>query len=340
MVLSTAQLLDFILGLFLAALLLRGWARGFVREILDLIGLVGGLWIALKLSGPFGDFLTRSFGVTPEVARIGAGIALFVLFGISLSVAAHYLSKVMSLPGLSTVNRVGGAAVAIGWGVALVLVVVSVVRVLPIPDGWEAQLDRSSVVGAIAGPDAFPQQIFEILAGDNVLGALASIQDIFGTSRAVPEEGETLSIPSAAPDEIRQARNEAGEIVEGINRFRTGLGLRPLLQSEGIDRVAEQKATSSYTSGKLFRGTDCSRDLAEAGVRPAVCDELVALAGTSLGALDGILDSGFGPQRIGRPRLRPHRSLCRRRPYRPPGGRGAQRLKPEPQVPRPVSGAW
>ena len=66
-------MLDFILGLFLAALLVRGWTRGFVREILDLIGLVVGLWIAFKLNAPFGDFLTQNFGVTSEVARIGAG---------------------------------------------------------------------------------------------------------------------------------------------------------------------------------------------------------------------------------------------------------------------------
>ncbi|MFV1962992.1 MAG: CvpA family protein, partial [Acidimicrobiia bacterium] len=284
-------MLDFILGLILAALLVRGWVRGFVREILDLIGLVGGLWIAFTLSAPFGDFLTRSFGVTPEVARIGAGIALFVLFGVSLSVAAHYLSKVMNLPGLSMVNRAGGAAVAFGWGIALVLVLVNVVRVLPIPDDWATQLDESSVVAVIAGPDALPQQLLDRLAGDNVLSALASIQDIFGTSRAVPEEGQVLSIPPAASDEIRQVREEADEIVEEINRFRTGLGLRPLLQSEGIGEVAEQKAASSYTSGRLFRGTNCSRDLTDAGVRTAVCGEVVALAGTSLGALDGMLDS-------------------------------------------------
>ncbi len=294
-------MLDFIIGLILAALLVRGWLRGFVREILDLVGLVAGLWIAFKLSAPFGDFLTRSFGVTPEVARIGAGIALFVLFGVSLSVAAHYLSKVMSLPGLNMVNRVGGAAVAVAWGVALVLVVVNVVRVLPIPDQWETQLDESSVVEAIAGPGAPPQQLFDSLAGDNVLGALASIQGIFGTSRAVPEEGQELSIPSAAPDEVRQIRDEADEIVEEINRFRAGLELRPLLQSEGIDEVAEQKAASMYISGRLFRGTNCSGDLTEAGVRIAVCGEVVALAGTTLGALDGILDSGSGHDELADP---------------------------------------
>ena len=52
-------MLDFVLGLFLAALLVRGWVRGLVRELLDLVGLVVGLWIAFKLSQPFGDFLAN-----------------------------------------------------------------------------------------------------------------------------------------------------------------------------------------------------------------------------------------------------------------------------------------
>jgi len=294
-------MLDFILGLVIAALLVRGWVRGFVRELLDLVGLVVGLWIAFKLSAPFGDFLTRSFGVTPEVARIGAGIALFVLFGASLSIAAHYLSKVMSLPGLNMVNRVGGAAVAVAWAVALILVVVNVVRVLPIPETWETQIEESSMVEAIAGHDAIPQQLFESLAGDNALAALASIQDIFGTSRAVPEENEVMSIPAAASDEVRQVRDEAGEIVEEINRFRTGLGLRPLLESGGITELAEEKATAMYTTGRMFRSENCSGDLTAAGVRTVVCGEAVALAGTSLGALDGILDSESGQAELSNP---------------------------------------
>ena len=294
-------MVDFILGLFLTGLLLRGWLRGFVREILDLVALVIGLWIAFRLSAPLGDFLTRSFGVTPEVARIGAGIALFVLFGVSMSVAAHYLSKMMKLPGLNMVNKLGGAAVAVAWGVAIVLVVVNVVGVLPIPDGWKDQLDQSTVAQAIAGPDALPQQLFESLAGDNVLGALASIQDIFGASRAVPEGDEVLTIPPAAPDEVRQVRDEAAGLIEEINRFRAGLGLGALQPSDAITDVAEEKAVASYTSGTLVRDADCSGALTRAGVRVALCGEAIALAGTALGALDGILDSDSGHTELSQP---------------------------------------
>ena len=294
-------MVDFILGLFLTGLLVRGWLRGFVREILDLVALVIGLWIAFKLSAPLGDFLTHSFGVTPEVARIGAGIALFVLFGVSMSVAAHYLSKMTKLPGLDMVNRVGGAAVAAAWGVAIVLVVVNVVAVLPIPEGWKDKLDESTVAHAIAGPDALPQQLVESLAGDNVLGAVASIQDIFGASRAVVEGDEALTIPPATGEEVRQVRNEATEFVDEINKFRAGLGLGALQPSDAITEVAEEKAVASYTSGMLQKSADCSGALTAVGVRVALCGEAIALAGTALGARDGILDTDSSRDELSKP---------------------------------------
>lgn len=287
-------MLDFILGLFLAGLLVRGWLRGFVRETLDLVGLIVGLWIAVKLSGPFGDFLTSGFGVTPEVARIGAGIALFLLFGVSMSVAAHYLSRLMSLPGLNLINRLGGAAVAVAWGVALVVVLVNVARVIPFLDDWEDQLDDSTVVTAVAGPGALPQELFESLLGDNVLAALDAIQDIFGSSRAVPEGAETLAFPPAPSDEIRQARDETGQVLEEINEFRAGLGVSPLVPSDAMTVAAEDSAEAMYTSGMLARSPDCRAVLADSGAQVAGCGEALALAGSALGALDGILESVSG----------------------------------------------
>lgn len=287
-------MIDFLLGLLLAGLLVRGWLRGFVREFLDLVGLIVGLWIAIRLSSPLGDFLTRSFGVTPEVARIGAGMALFLLFGVSMSVAAHYLSKVMNLPGMTLVNRMGGAAVAVAWGVALMVVAINVARVLPLPEGWEDQLEESTVVDAIAGPDAVPQELFDALAGDNVLAALAAIQDVFGQSRAVPEGDEQLPFPSAPPEETRQVRAEAETIVAEINEFRSGLGARAVRASEAMRRAAEFRAAAMYTSGVLGRVSDCVATLADAGAQVVECGQGIALAGSALGALDGILDSETG----------------------------------------------
>lgn len=294
-------MLDFLLGLALAGMLLRGWSRGFIREILDLVGLVVGIWIAFRLSTPFGDFLTDSFGVTPEVARIGGGIALFVLFGAALSIAASYLSKVMSLPGLSMVNRVGGSVVAVGWGVAIVLLLVSVASLLPIPGGWRDQIDDSNVAQAIAGPDARPRQWFESVAGDNVMSAMGALQDIFGSSRAVPEGEESIDIPPAAEDEVRQVRDEAARLLERINEHRVGLGLGAVQPVDVVTQLAEDHAIARYESGKLVRLQDCRTTLSQRSYLVLGCDNAVALAGTTVAGYDGILETASGEAMLGNP---------------------------------------
>jgi uncharacterized protein YkwD len=285
-------LIDFILGLFLAGLLVRGWLRGFVRESLDLVGLVVGLWIAFRLSGPLGEFITDRFGVSPEVATIGAGVVLFLLFGVAMSIAAHYLSKVMSLPGLNLINRIGGAVVAAAYGIAIVLVVVNVARVLP---GNGDRFEDSTVAQAIAGPDAIPQKIFTTLAADAVLGPLASIQGLFGADRAVPEGDEALEIPPAAPDEVRQVREEAAAVLQQVNEYRTGQGLAALGESSSLAQVAETRAVEMYTSGRISRehppGGNVADDLAAAGIRLARVGENLALASSARAAFDAMLES-------------------------------------------------
>jgi uncharacterized protein YkwD len=282
-------LIDFILGLFLAGLLVRGWLRGFVREVLDLVGLVLGLWVAIRLSQPLGEFLTDRFGATPEVATIGGGIALFLLFGIAMSIAAHYLSRMMSLPGLNLANRFGGAAVAALWGIAIVLVVVNISRVLPF--GGD-RFEDSTVANAIAGPDALPQQFFASLETDGILAPLASIQELFGSGRAVPEGDEVLEIPPARADEVRQVREEAAEFLARVNEDRTGLGLSPLGESSSLVDIAERRAIEMYTGGRISRehppGGSVADDVAAAGLRLARVGENLGLASSWRAALDAM----------------------------------------------------
>lgn len=294
-------MIDFILGLVLAAMLLRGWTRGFVRESLDLVGLVLGIWIAFRLSSPFGDFLTATFDVSPEFARIGGGLVLFVLFGALLSVAAHYLSRLMNLPGLSMVNRVGGAAVAMGWGVVIVLIVVSLAVLLPLPDSWHDELEESRIVELIAGEGAVPRKVFESVAGDNVMAALASIRGIFGSSRATPQDDEALVFPAARRDEVRQVRAEADAVLEELNEQRVAAGLNAVAVVGPMTQLAEERAVSSYQRGMLRRMDNCVSALAERDYKVPRCDDATALASTAIAAYDAIAGTERGLAMIENP---------------------------------------
>ena len=197
----------------------------------------------------------------------------------------------MRLPGLNLANRVGGSILAVVWALALMLVIVNVARVLPLPESWDDQLDRSVVVEAVAGPDAWPQRVFHRLAGDTVLSTLYSLQNLFGTERVVPRAGEEVDLPPARPDEIRQVRNEAEMILDELNRHRTGDELTLLAPSDILFDLAELRASDSYASGLLTRDGDCTAEAeSRMSVRLIHCSEAVALASTALAALDAILD--------------------------------------------------
>lgn len=57
-------MIDLVIALILVGLAVRGWRRGLVREVIDLVSLVLGTFLAFRLSGPVGDFITDRFGVT------------------------------------------------------------------------------------------------------------------------------------------------------------------------------------------------------------------------------------------------------------------------------------
>ena len=216
-----------------------------------------------------------------------------------MTVAAHFLSRFMRLPGLSLINRVGGVAVAVAWGVAIAFVVLSLARVLPLPDDWQAEVDNSRAAEAIVGDDAVPRQVFETVAGEDVMAAAAAIQDIFGEARAVPQGAESFEFPASGSDEVRQVRAEASEVVDSINEYRLGKDLRALALVTPLTDLAEAHAVEIYTAGSLHRIEDCLAKLASSGHRVAACDNAVAMAATTSAAIDGILESAGGTAALG-----------------------------------------
>lgn len=287
-------MLDFVLGVGLAGLIVRGWLRGFVREVLDLVSLVLGVWVAFALSAPLGDFLSDQFAVQSEVARIGSGILLFVLFGVAMSIAAHFLSTVMRLPGLNLMNRIGGMVVAAFWGIVIVLVLVNIATALP-GDKWESTIEESTVAQAIAGKEAIPQRLLGSVLSSGSLSALSNLQSIFGDGRAVPSGREVLTIPPAPREETRLIRDEVDLVVKMINERRTSQDLGALLQTEAITAVAESRGSLMYRKGRVSRNTPAggsvTDDLEAAGIRLEIAGEDLALAATTRAGIDALFEN-------------------------------------------------
>ncbi len=69
-------MLDFLIGSAFAALAVRGWFRGLVREFFDLVGLVVGAVAGIRFAEPAGAFVETWSGVTPGTARTRSAISV------------------------------------------------------------------------------------------------------------------------------------------------------------------------------------------------------------------------------------------------------------------------
>ena len=120
--------IDVVLAVLLALFALRGFQRGFTREIFALIGLVGGVAVAGAL---YADAALQLPPEVPEIARPAmAFLALFFGVALAAKLVGMLVHRVLGLVLLSPLDRLGGIVFGVAKGAAVVTLGVIVVRAL------------------------------------------------------------------------------------------------------------------------------------------------------------------------------------------------------------------
>lgn len=287
-------MVDVLVGLTLFGLVIRGWRRGLVREVFDLGGLVLGTFLAFRLSGPVGDFVTDRFGVTSEWSRIGAGVVLFAAVGFGLSVVARALSGLMELPGLAFVNRIGGGALAAAWGAVLLTILVMLAGLLPMAR-LRSALEESRLATVVAGPNSLAGRFVREVAGEPVAMVVRALEELVGERRVVVDGDERVDLEPVAEDSIGVDDGSAREMLEFINAARLEGGADPLPWSDELAALAIGHALEMYRQGYLSGLSPETGRVADrarlAGVRLESLGENVGLAATTRAVHEGIVSS-------------------------------------------------
>ncbi|MCC6850447.1 MAG: CvpA family protein [Deltaproteobacteria bacterium] len=127
--------IDVVLAVVLALFALRGFWRGFSREIFALIGLVGGVAAARAY---YPDGMTMLPPEVPEIARPAvAFLAIFLAATIAAKLAGIVAQRLLGLVLLSPLDRLGGIVLGAAKGAALLALGVIVVRAITPPDALE-----------------------------------------------------------------------------------------------------------------------------------------------------------------------------------------------------------
>ncbi len=185
------MIFDIIVILALAASAAIAWMRGFTREMLTILGIVGGL-AAAYVFGPLSQPVVRGFfGAEegPEAPKLFDLIpytlladvltygSIFVLVVIVLSLLSHWLSQIVSSIGLGPVDRTMGVAFGLVRGVVLLAILYLPVHLIiedPVKEEW-FKGSRTQVY--IAG------------AAERLAAAVPGIKD--KTDQAVQETAQT-----------------------------------------------------------------------------------------------------------------------------------------------------
>ena len=118
--------IDVVLAVVLALFALRGFQRGFSREIFSLVGLVGGVAIAGATFADAAEMLPPSI---PAIARpTVAFVGVFVAVALSAKLAGLLVHRALGLVMLSPLDRASGVLFGAVKGAAVLAMGVFLVR--------------------------------------------------------------------------------------------------------------------------------------------------------------------------------------------------------------------
>ena len=242
-------MIDFVLGLYFASLFVRGWMRGLVREVMDLIGLVVGVLFGVRFSKGAGEFFESWTGLGPGTSRVLGGVVVFMGVGLAASILAHYLGRVMKMPGLNLSNRLGGSVLAFGWGWILATIVISVASVAPLPVEWQDRLAESDLATMLTDEEQPAQLAIKKFTGDRTLQSALNFDRLIGDDRVVLDPGETYEIEPTASEEIFRKREDERVIFDLVNIARRDAGVSTLEWNERLAEVGRASGTASRRPG-------------------------------------------------------------------------------------------
>jgi len=147
---TNLETVDLALLALALAVVFNGLRRGLVREGLTLLGLVAAFASAFSLYRPLAALLVEMSGPHPLAEPLAFGLVVLGAL-VLVNLVTRMVAAVASLPVLSLVDRLGGAALGVIEAAVLVEIVVVLTSLLG-PPGLRALVDSSQVARVALAP--------------------------------------------------------------------------------------------------------------------------------------------------------------------------------------------
>lgn len=141
--------LDIVVYILLAAAFLIGYRRGFIRQLVSMLGMVvaalaaylfyddlaplTGRFIPVETfaSYPKYEFLVKSLRLDRYAVNVISFAIVFFVVKLVLNYAGHVLNAIAKIPGLNFMNRLAGALLGLSEAAVIILAFVYILTILP-----------------------------------------------------------------------------------------------------------------------------------------------------------------------------------------------------------------
>ena len=130
--------------------------KGFVSQVISIVGLIAGLLVARALFGVVGERLATEIGTSVTVGQILAFILIGIIVPLGLSIAASLLTKVLNVISLGCINRWLGSGVGL---IKYALLVSMAIRLIQFIDA-----DNTLMQSTMRPLSAYPQILGPLLS--------------------------------------------------------------------------------------------------------------------------------------------------------------------------------
>ena len=106
-------ILDIVLLLCFVPAIVQGIMKGFVQQVISLVAILAGAWLAFRFSSLIANWLSAYFTLDPKILNIIAFAIIVILAVLLIYWIGQLITKVIKIATLGWLNRVLGVLFAI-----------------------------------------------------------------------------------------------------------------------------------------------------------------------------------------------------------------------------------
>ena len=279
---------DILLILLVLFSMVRGWQRGFLLELLDVLSWVVTLLLALRFYQPVARWLGPRVGWSEVWDLPVAFILTATVIGVLINLVGYAVLK--RLPqGIhrKPSNRLLGTVPGFVSGLISAAIAAALLLALPLPRGMRLAAQESNVANSLA---AYTQR-FETALTPIFGDAIAQTLNLL-TVR--PESDQLVKLPYTVAD-TQPAPDLEAQMLVLVNQERAKVGLAPLAPDPELAEVARRHSADMFARGYFSHYTPEGRSpfdrINAAGITYSIAGENLALAPTLSLAHSGLMNS-------------------------------------------------